>query len=70
MTKPLSRMSRRELMAVTSERYRDSADTEKRILLGEFVALTGYHRQHAIRLLNQTAMLREPSRRSVYDDAV
>ena len=74
MTKPLSRMSRRELVAVTSDRYRESAAAERRIILSEFVALTGYHRKHAIRLLNQTAVLRESSRRRggrrVYDDAV
>jgi hypothetical protein len=74
MTKPLSRMSRRELVAVTSDRYRSSPAADKRIILSEFVALTGYHRKHAIRLLNHTAVLREPSRRRggrrVYDDAV
>jgi len=74
MAKPLSRMSRRELVGVTSDRYRAGSSAEKRIILTEFVALTGYHRKHAIRLLNQTAVLRTPTRqrgeRRIYNDAV
>ena len=40
-----------ELVAAIGGRYRASSRTEKVKILDEFVAVTGYHRKHAIRLL-------------------
>ena len=40
-----------ELVAAIGGRYRASSRTEKAKILDEFVAVTGYHRKHAIRLL-------------------
>ena len=56
-------------MAV-AERYRQSTATEKGWILDEFVALTGYHRKHAIRVLNGNAAMpaARRERRCVYDD--
>ena len=41
-------------MVVAAERYQRSTAAERRRILDEFVALTGYHRKHAIRILNGT----------------
>ena len=46
----ISAGTRRELVQALSERYRSAAKTEKRRILDEFVALTRYHRKHAIRV--------------------
>jgi hypothetical protein len=40
-----------ELMAAIGERYRAGTRGERSKILDEFVAVTGYHRKHAIRLL-------------------
>jgi hypothetical protein len=65
---------RGELVVAVGARYRESTRAEKRLILDEFVALTGYHRKHAIRLLNQRGAVCEepPPRRKgrVYDEAV
>ena len=51
MKKQMSVKSRRELMESLGNRYRSGSRPEKRRILDEFVAVTGYHRKHAIRLL-------------------
>ncbi len=58
-------------MAV-AERYRQGTATEKGWILDEFVALTRYHRKHAIRALNGSAPMpaARRGRRCVYDKAV
>lgn len=40
-----------ELLAAIGDRYRASGRAEQTKILDEFVAVTGYHRKHAIRLL-------------------
>lgn len=72
MGERMSLETRRELVRVIGERYRSSTVSERVRILDEFVAATGYHRKHAIRLLAATAKtpaLREPRLR-VYDAAV
>ena len=68
----ISAGARQELVVAVAERYQTSTAAEKRRILDEFVALTGYHRKHAIRVLNgnsaQPATRR--GRRCVYDEAV
>jgi hypothetical protein len=53
-------------------RYRSGARLEKLRILDEFVAVTGYHRKHAIRILNSIGSS-TPARRPrlrLYDEAV
>jgi hypothetical protein len=68
----VSMTTRRELIAAVSSRYRQASRNEKKAILDEFVAVTGYHRKHAMRLLRRE--LEEPRtprpRRCVYDEAV
>jgi hypothetical protein len=45
--------TRTELVAAIGDRYRASNRTERTNVLDEFVAITGYHRKHAIRLLRR-----------------
>ena len=45
--------TRLELVEAIRERYRTSGRTDRRRILDEFVAMTGYHRKHAIRLLGR-----------------
>ena len=49
--------AKRELVRVVSERYRSASKKDKRRILDQFVAVTGHHRKHSIRLLNSTAEL-------------
>jgi hypothetical protein len=44
---------RDELVVAIAERYGDSLREEKARILDEFVAVTGYHRKHAMRLLRE-----------------
>jgi hypothetical protein len=73
MAKTISVDARRELVQAIGKRYRAADKAGKVGILDEFVAVTGYHRKHAIRLLRATpallAQLRRPRLR-VYDDAV
>jgi hypothetical protein len=70
----ISAMARRELLEAVSERYRKGSTHEKRRILDEFVALTGHHRKHAIRLLRTipdgNGLRKARSRSRVYDEAV
>lgn len=72
MEKKISASTREELVLAIAERYRAATHAEKRAILDEFVAVTGYHRKHAIRVLNSTAAVAEVRRPrlQVYDEAV
>jgi hypothetical protein len=48
----MSQHSRRELLAVVVPRYRAAQGTDRKRILDEFVASSGYHRKYAIQLLN------------------
>ena len=65
--------TRDELVAAIVERYGRSTRPERGRILSEFVAVTGFHRKHAARLLGGGLRGRRigprPARR-VYDDAV
>ena len=74
MAHRISRGSRQELVGAIVERYRTGSRSDKRRILTEFVAVTGYHRKHAIRILNggatawsQATRFRRPR---VYEEAV
>ena len=66
--------TRDELLAAVRRRYVEGDRAEKTRILDEFVAITGYHRKHAMRLLQRGSPARpagaaRPSRR-LYDDTV
>jgi hypothetical protein len=65
--------TRRELVQAIAERYRPASRLEKRRILDELVAVTGYHRKHAIRVLRggatRAAAVSRPRAR-LYDEAV
>ena len=64
--------TRDELVAALAERYARSGRPERGRILDEFVAVTGHHRKHAMRLLRGGAGPAErPGRRGrVYDAAM
>lgn len=75
MRTKISRTSRQELLAATADRYQAGAWSEKSRILDEFVAVTGYHRKHAVRILNGGVVLVERSaarggRPRLYDEAI
>ena len=49
----MSKMAKRELLATIRDRYWASSKNDKTRILDEFVAVTGHHRKHAIRLLRR-----------------
>ena len=64
--------TRKELTEALRARYRSSPLDERIKILDEFVALTGYHRKHAIRVLGEEAAGAKatPARNRLYDEAV
>ena len=67
-------MAKRELLITIRDRYRESSKKDKGRILDEFIAVTGHHRKHGIRLLGQSGDPGEkPSMikgRRIYDEAV
>ena len=67
-------MAKRELLATLRDRYRSSSKKDKSRILGEFIAVTGHHRNHGLRLFRQLEYDEDapcPTRgRRIYDDAV
>ena len=67
-------MAKQELLATIRDRYRESSKAEKSRILDEFIAVTGHHRKHGIRLLGHTGGEGEkpPTVRGqrIYDEAV
>ena len=49
----ISKMAMRKLLATLRDRYRSSAKKDKGRILDEFMAITGHHRKHGVRLLSQ-----------------
>jgi Integrase core domain len=69
----ISAAARQELVQAVGERYRGGTPEAKHRILGEFVVLTGYHRKHALRLLNGGTGTPAPPKRGrlrLYDEAV
>lgn len=63
--------TRKELIEALRARYSGAPPMEKTKILDEFVALTGYHRKHAIRVLREEAVTKEMrARNRLYDEAV
>ncbi len=73
MARSVSTETRHDLLQAVRERYRGSLKEDKLRILDEFVAVTGYHRKHVIRLFNASPVASELGRRArlpVYDEAV
>jgi hypothetical protein len=72
MKKEISKETRQELTDAMRQRYSDASRLEKARILDEFVQLTGYHRKHAIRVLNSSDQhaSAEPCGWRIYDEAV
>lgn len=64
--------TRKELIGGVGARYRSAPMSEKSKILDEFVAITGYHRKHAIRVLGAEPdpQRSRPVRNRLYDEAV
>src|SRR5207302_11031654 len=64
--------SRQELIEALRGRYRSEAFGDRVKILDEFVAVTGYHRKHAIRLLGDQHPTEKAActRNRLYDEAV
>ena len=67
-------MAKRELLATIRDRYLASSKKDKSRILDEFIAVTGHHRKHGIRLLGQSdgSGDKPPTVRGrrIYDEAV
>ncbi|MEO6603425.1 MAG: DDE-type integrase/transposase/recombinase [Polyangiaceae bacterium] len=72
--KKITASARQELIQVLHNRYRAGTRNEKSRILSEFVAVSGYHRKHAIRVLGGAENSVEPAVRAtrprLYDEAV
>lgn len=69
----MSKRSKKELAETIRPRYLKASRKGKKQILDEFVAATGYHRKHAIRLLRHYPRpkgVKRRGRRKVYDGAV
>lgn len=71
----ISPETRRELVATIQEHYRAAPLLDKQRILDEFVARTGYHRKHAIRILGSSASIDAEQRATrprarIYGEAV
>jgi hypothetical protein len=64
--------TRRELTAAISQRYRAADRNGKKLILDEFVKVTGYHRKHAIRALTAQGYTQRgrPVGHRIYQEAV
>ena len=73
MKKEISKQSRQELTEAIRQRYATASKQDKSRILDEFVAMTGYHRKHAIRVLcssDQSTSVERPCGKRIYDEAV
>ena len=69
----ISKEARIELIDVIRTRYNRATKIEKGIILAEFVSVSGYHRKHAIRLLNPVLKAKVEAvtkSKRIYDEAV
>ena len=73
MARKISTETRQDLLQAVRERYRGGLKEEKFRILDEFVAVTGYHRKHIMRLFNEAPVAGRLGRRArlpVYDEGV
>ncbi len=74
MRRRLSLATRKELIEALRRRYQEATLATKTDILHEFVETTGYHREHAVRLLGPSSGRKREKRlrsgRRVYNDAI
>ena len=72
VTRRMSMATRNELIEAVGRRYREASAGERTRILDELVALAGYHRKHAIRLLAEPPEREHAAlvRNRLYDEAV
>ena len=74
MSGGMSKMAKQELLDTIGDRYRSSTKKDKTRILDEFIAVTGHHRKHGIRLLGKLDDHEDNKRvvkgRRIYDEAV
>jgi hypothetical protein len=74
MKKKISKHTRVELLEALRHRYTDGSKKEKVRILDEFVAVAGYHRKHAVRLLgnhnHQDNLHDQTTHKRIYNEAV
>ena len=61
MARRVSMATRREVVAAIRARYRVARRAEKSRILDELVAVAGYHRKHAIRVLGWRETCAKPN---------
>ena len=70
----ISKTAKRELLETLRDRYRSSSKKDKSRILDEFIAVTGHHRKHGIRLLGQLdddeGTPRPARGQRIYDEAI
>ena len=68
----ISKMAKQERVATIRDRYQRASKKDKGRILDEFIAITGHHRKHGIRLLSGTAgnKGKQAEGRRIYDEAV
>jgi hypothetical protein len=59
----LDRETRRELANAVRSRYQSASRADKRKILDEFIATTGYHEKSAIRVLSAHPVHNQPQKR-------
>ena len=72
MSTKMTQAMRKDLTDAIRDRYAAAANNDKRRILDEFIAATGYHEKSAIRVLNSHSGPRVRQRRqrpSIYDEA-
>jgi len=57
--------ARNEITQALRPRYLTASRPEKTKLLDKFISLSGYHRKHAIRVLNQAPSIEKPDQPTV-----
>ncbi len=62
MANEISKVTRKELVEVLRKRYVKASKKEKKRMLDEFIAVAGYHRKHAVRLLGNRDQAEEPNK--------
>ena len=73
MKRQLSKAARQEVVLAVRVRYQQASGPDQKRILDEFVAVTGYHRKHAIRVLGHRSdgsSLDRQARPRLYDEAV
>ena len=73
MVNKISKVTKKELLNALKQRYKFASKRDKTTILDEFVAISGYHRKHAVRLLNDQEgqySAKQIYSRRIYDEAV